>query len=49
VRAGKENASDRPKNFLLPPTDRAVSALLDDLAERGLLATPIVMAISGLS
>lgn len=33
------------KNFLLPPTDRAVSALIDDLAERGLLDdTLIVMA-----
>jgi hypothetical protein len=33
------------KNFLLPPTDRAVSALLDDLAESGLLdSTLIVMA-----
>jgi len=33
------------KNFLLPPTDRAVSALLDDLDERGLLEdTLIVMA-----
>jgi len=33
------------KNFLLPPTDRAVSALLDDLNERGLLdSTLVVMA-----
>lgn len=33
------------KNYLLPPTDRAVSALLDDLAERGLLEdTLVVMA-----
>lgn len=33
------------KNYLLPPTDRAVSALLDDLAERGLLDdTLVVMA-----
>lgn len=33
------------KNFLLPPTDRAVSALLDDLDERGLLEdTLVVMA-----
>jgi len=33
------------KNYLLPPTDRAVSALLDDLADRGLLdETLIVMA-----
>ncbi|MEX0727320.1 MAG: DUF1501 domain-containing protein [Planctomycetaceae bacterium] len=33
------------KNFLFPPTDRAVSALLDDLHDRGLLdSTLIVMA-----
>ena len=33
------------KNFLLPPTDMAVSALLDDLQDRGLLEeTLIVMA-----
>lgn len=33
------------KKFLLPPTDRAVSALIDDLDERGLLdETLIVMA-----
>jgi hypothetical protein len=33
------------KNFLFPPTDRAVSALLDDLQDRGLLdSTLIVMA-----
>lgn len=33
------------KDFLLPPTDRAVSALLDDLAESGTLSdTLIVMA-----
>jgi hypothetical protein len=33
------------KNYLFPPTDRAVSALLDDLAESGLLdSTLIVMA-----
>jgi hypothetical protein len=33
------------RQFLLPPTDRAVSALLDDLGERGLLeSTLIVMA-----
>ena len=30
------------KNVLLPPMDLAVSALLDDLEERGLLATTIV-------
>jgi hypothetical protein len=33
------------KDFLFPPTDRAVSALLDDLVDRGLLdSTLIVMA-----
>jgi hypothetical protein len=33
------------KDFLLPPTDKAVSALLDDLSESGLLeSTLIVMA-----
>ena len=33
------------REFLLPPTDRAVSALIDDLNERGLLEnTLIVMA-----
>jgi hypothetical protein len=33
------------KDFLLPPTDRAVSALLDDLQESGLLqSTLVVMA-----
>ncbi|MDA1053428.1 MAG: DUF1501 domain-containing protein [Planctomycetota bacterium] len=33
------------KNFLFPPTDRAVSALLDDLDERGMLdSTLIAMA-----
>jgi uncharacterized protein (DUF1501 family) len=33
------------KNFLLPPMDRAVAALLDDLGERGLLEdTLVVMA-----
>ncbi len=39
------NAFPHLKNFLFPPTDRAVSALLDDLADRGLLdSTLIVMA-----
>jgi uncharacterized protein (DUF1501 family) len=39
------NAFPHLKNFLLPPTDRAISALLDDLEERGLLeSTLIVMA-----
>ncbi len=40
-----EAAFGNLKNFLLPPTDRAVSALLDDLSERGLLDdVMIVMA-----
>ena len=39
------NAFPHLKDFLFPPTDRAVSALLDDLDERGLLdSTLIVMA-----
>src|SRR5205807_5425075 len=31
------------KNFLLPPTDRAVSALLDDLRNGGLLSSTLVV------
>jgi len=39
------NAFPHLKEFLYPPTDRAVSALLDDLADRGLLdSTLVVMA-----
>ncbi|MGE3316790.1 MAG: DUF1501 domain-containing protein [Planctomycetaceae bacterium] len=39
------NAFPHLKDFLFPPTDRAVSALLDDLDESGLLeSTLIVMA-----
>ena len=39
------NAFPNLKEFLFPPTDRALSALLDDLAERGLLdRTLVVMA-----
>lgn len=34
------------KDFLLPPTDRAVSALLDDLHERGLLEDTLVVMAS---
>lgn len=34
------------KNTLLPPMDRAVSTLLDDLAERGLLDTTLVAILS---
>jgi len=40
-----EKAFHNLKNFLFPPTDRAVSALIDDLDDRGLLDdTLIVMA-----
>jgi hypothetical protein len=39
------NAFPHLKDYLFPPTDRAVSALLDDLNDRGLLdSTLIVMA-----
>src|SRR5581483_9285178 len=39
------NAFPNLKDYLFPPTDRAVSALLDDLHDRGLLdSTMIVMA-----
>lgn len=39
------NAFPHLKNYLLPPMDRSVSALLDDLDERGLLeSTLVVMA-----
>lgn len=34
------------RDFLLPPTDRAVSALLDDLGERGLLDDTLVVMAS---
>jgi hypothetical protein len=34
---------NRLKNSLLPPTDRGLSALLDDLADRGLLARTLVV------
>lgn len=37
------NAFPNLKNFLLPPTDRGVSALLDDLREHGLLDTTLVV------
>ncbi len=39
------NAFPHLKNYLFPPTDKALSALLDDLQDRGLLdSTLIVMA-----
>jgi hypothetical protein len=31
------------KNYLLPPTDRAVSALIDDLSERGMLDDVLIV------
>lgn len=34
------------RNYLLPPTDRAVSALLDDLGERGMLDDTLVVIAS---
>jgi len=37
------NAFPNLKNFLFPPTDRAVSALLRDLSERGLLDSTLVV------
>jgi len=38
-----ESAFPNLKNYLLPPMDRAVSALLDDLHERGLLDNTLVV------
>lgn len=39
------NAFPNLRNYLLPPMDRSVSALLDDLSERGMLeSTLVVMA-----
>ena len=38
-----EAAFGNLKNFLLPPTDRAVSALIDDLAERGMLDDVLIV------
>ena len=34
------------KNYLLPPTDRALSALLDDLYDRGMLDDTLVVMAS---
>src|SRR5437763_11529863 len=31
------------KNYLFPPTDKAISALLDDLQESGLLDTTLIV------
>ena len=41
-----ENNFGRLKNDLLPPTDRAFSALIEDLDTRGLLATTLVVALA---
>jgi uncharacterized protein (DUF1501 family) len=38
------NAFDHLKNLILPPTDQAISALLDDLEARGLLDDTLVVA-----
>ncbi|OWK34442.1 DUF1501 domain-containing protein [Fimbriiglobus ruber] len=38
-----ENAFGNLKNYLLPPTDRAVSTLLDDLHDRGLLDDVLIV------
>jgi len=40
-----ENVFSRHKNDLLPPADRAYAALIDDLAQRGLLDTTLVIAM----
>ena len=40
------NAFPHLKEKLFPPTDRALSALLDDLAERGLLASTLIVVAS---
>ena len=37
------NAFPNLKNYLLPPMDRSVSALLDDLAQQGLLSSTLVV------
>ena len=38
------NAFDHLKNLMLPPTDRAISALIDDLETRGLLDDTLIVA-----
>jgi len=38
--------ADRLKNVLMPPTDMGISALLDDLADRGLLDETLVVCMS---
>jgi hypothetical protein len=41
-----ENNFSRLKNDLLPPADRALSALIEDLTERGLLDSTLVIALA---
>ena len=38
------NAFDHLKNLMLPPTDQALAALLDDLGDRGLLDDTLIVA-----
>jgi uncharacterized protein (DUF1501 family) len=38
------NAFDHLKNLMLPPTDQALSALIDDLDDRGLLEDTLIVA-----
>ena len=38
------NAFDHLKNLMLPPTDQALSALIDDLDERGMLEETLIVA-----
>ena len=40
------NESDRLRNVLVPPTDNAFSALLDDLSDRGILDETLVVCMS---
>lgn len=40
------NGFNRLKNTLLPPTDRGLSALLDDLSDRGMLRRTLVVVIT---
>jgi uncharacterized protein (DUF1501 family) len=40
------NAAEHLRDYLFPPTDRAVAALLDDLHERGLLDSTLVIMAS---
>jgi hypothetical protein len=41
-----ENNFDRLKNDLLPPADQAFSALIEDLGDRGLLESTLVVALA---